>query len=147
LLPGHPDGLARQAKKGESMGQNSLRENVISTVLIPFEKAKYRLGWKGTPRPSSPATCGEDRIPYSAKDLKYLWSMWDEARTHHHLSQRYKNIYVGAVGVILTGGIIAGMGQPFSGTVGGLLMLVGGLIGARYSFKSLRQQRRGDWEE
>jgi len=129
------------------MGQNSLRENVISTVLIPFEKAKYRLGWKGTPRPSSPATRGEDRIPYSAKDLKYLWTMWDEAHRRHHLAQHYKNIYVWAVGVILTGGIIAGMGQPFSRILGGLLMLVGGLSGAWYCLKSLRQQRRAARKE
>ena len=124
------------------MSQTSLRENVIATVLIPLEKVQSRLGWKGTPCASSPATRGEDRMPYSGKELKYLWTMWDEAHRRHQPAHRYMNIYVGAVGVILTGGVIAGMGQPFSATLGGLLMLVGGLIGAGYCLKSLRQQRR-----
>lgn len=124
------------------MDQNSLRENVISTVLIPLEKVQSRLGWKGTRRASSPATRGEDRMPYSGKELKYLWTMWDEAHRSHHLAQPYKNIYVGAVGVILTGAVISGTGRPFSATLGGLVMLVGGLIGAWYCLKSLRQQRR-----
>ena len=45
----------------------------------------------------------EDLIPYSAKDLKYLWTLWDETQRHRQPGLRYRNIYVGAVGVILTG--------------------------------------------
>jgi len=125
------------------MSQTSFRENVISTVLIPLAKVKSHLGWKGAPCASSLATHGKDSIPYSAKELKYLWTMWDEAYRRQPPVRRYRNIYVWAVAVILAGGIISGMGQPFSVTLGGVLMLVGGLIGAWHWLKSLRCQRRG----
>ena len=80
---------------------------------------------------------GEDLIPYSAKELKYLWILWDEAQRHQQPGLRYRNIYAGAMGVILTGWLIYGMGLSLSAPVGGILVLAGALTGAWYSLKSL----------
>jgi len=124
------------------MSQTSLRETVISTLLIPLAKVKSHFGWKGAPCASSPATHGNDSIPYSAKELKYLWTLWDEAHRPQPPRRRYRNIYIRAVAVILAGVIIFRMSHPFSATLGGVLILVGGSIGAWYCLKSLRYQRR-----
>lgn len=80
-------------------------------------------------------------MPYSAKDLKYLWTLWDEAQTRHQPGLPYRYIYVGAVGLILIGCLISRMGHSFSQTLGGVLMVAGSLIGAWYCMRSLRHKR------
>ena len=82
----------------------------------------------------------EDLIPYSAKDLKYLWTMWDEAHKHHSTGLRYRNIYAGALGIILAGLFSYRMGLSFSAPLGGILMIAGAFIGAWYCLKSLRHK-------
>jgi hypothetical protein len=79
--------------------------------------------------------------PYSAKDLKYLWSLWDEAQGRHQPARRYRLIYVGAVGVILAGWLIHRMGPSGSTPYGGILMLAGAVLGAWYCLKSLCHRR------
>jgi hypothetical protein len=71
-----------------------------------------------------------------------MWALWDEAQRHQHPGRRYRNIYVGAVGVILTGGLLHGTGLSFSAPLGGILMLAGTLVGAWYCLKSLRHQKQ-----
>jgi len=71
-----------------------------------------------------------------------MWAMWDEAQRRQHPGQRYRNIYVGAVGVILAGWLIYGLGLSGSLPVGGILMLAGTLVGAWYCLKSLRHQKQ-----
>ena len=88
-----------------------------------------------------PPPNAEDLIPYSAKDLKYLWTLWDEAQRHHQPGRHLRHIYVGAVGVILTGWLIHGMGLSYSTPFGGILMLAGALVGAWSCLKSLRHPR------
>jgi len=88
---------------------------------------------------NSPQT-EEDLIPYSAKDLKYLWTLWDEADRHHSTGLRYRNIYAVALGIILAGWFSYRMGLSFSEPLGGILMLAGSLIGAWYSLKALRHK-------
>jgi hypothetical protein len=90
--------------------------------------------------PDSPPEV-KDLIPYSAKELKYLWTMWDEAWRHHQPGQRHRNIFAGAVGVILTGWLIYGLGLSCSAPLGGILMLAGALIGAWHWLKFRRHQR------
>ena len=84
---------------------------------------------------------GEDLIPYSTKELKYLWTLWDEAQRQHQSGPRYRNIYGGAVCVILTGWLISGLGLSYSAPLGGILMIAGTLTGAWYCLKSLRHQK------
>lgn len=96
--------------------------------------------------PDSPQEV-EDLIPYaakeySAKELKYLWTMWEEARRHYQPGRRQRNQVAGAVGVILTGWLIYGLGLWCSATLGGILMLAGALIGAWHWLKFRRHQRR-----
>jgi len=82
----------------------------------------------------------EDLIPYSAKDLKYLWTMWDEAHKRRSTGLRYRNIYAGALGIILAGLFSYRMGLSFSAPLGGILMIAGAFIGAWYCLKSLRHK-------
>lgn len=82
----------------------------------------------------------EDLIPYSPKDLKYLWTMWEEAHKHHSTGLRYRNIYAGSLGIILAGWVSYRMGSSFFAPLGGILMLAGGFIGAWYCLKSLRHK-------
>jgi hypothetical protein len=82
---------------------------------------------------SPPST--EDLIPYSAKDLKYMWTLWDEAQRQEQPTMRYRTIYVGAVGVILTGWLLHGL--SFS-LLGGILMLAGASLGIWFCLKSRR---------
>jgi hypothetical protein len=82
-----------------------------------------------------------DLSPYSPKELKYLWTLWDEAQRHQQ-PVRYLNLYIGAVGVILTGWLIDCMGLSFSKPLGGILMVGAALTGAWYCLKSLRQHRQ-----
>jgi len=128
-------------KQGEIMSQTRPKETVTGLRLIPPEPSESRLGGERSRRASNSAQNVEDLIPYSAKDLKYMWTLWDEAQRYHQASRRYRNIYTGAVGVILTGWFIHGMGLSFSAPLGGILMLAGSLIGAWYCLKSRRHKR------
>ena len=87
-----------------------------------------------------------DLIPYatkeySARELKYLWTMWDEAQRHHLPGRRQRNQVAGTVGVILTGWLIYGLGLSCSASLGGILMLAGALIGAWHWLKFRRHKR------
>ena len=82
----------------------------------------------------------EDLIPYSAKDLKYLWCLCDKTHRHHSTGLRYRNIYAGALGIILAGWLSYRTGLSFSAPLGGILMLAGGFIGAWYCLKALRHK-------
>jgi hypothetical protein len=88
-----------------------------------------------------------DLIPYSARELKYLWTLWDEAQRGRPPGLRYRNIYAGAMVVILTGWLIYGMGLSLSVPVGGTLALAGALIGGWYSLKSILHQRQSGPKE
>ena len=129
------------------MSQTRLKETVTALKLILPEPAESRLGEKAARCASNSPQNVEDLIPYSAKDLKYLWTLWDEAQRHQQSGLRYRNIYVGAVGVILTGWLIYGMGLSFSAPLGGILMLAGALIGVWFCLKSrvtIRHSTLGD---
>jgi hypothetical protein len=86
----------------------------------------------------------EDLIPYSAQDLKYLWALWDEAQKPRSPGLRYRNICLGAVGMILAGGLISALGLSGSMRLGSVLMLGGALIGAWFSLKSLRAKKQSE---
>lgn len=95
--------------------------------------------------PDSPQEV-KDLIPYSSKELKYLWAMWDEAGRYHQPGRRHRNIFAGAVGVMLTGWLIYGLGLSGCARLGGILMLAGGLIGAWHWLKFRRYQRHSTME-
>jgi hypothetical protein len=93
----------------------------------------------------------QDLIPYaakeySAKELKYLWTMWDEARRHQQPGRRHRNIFAGAVGVILAGWLIYGLGLSYFAPLGGILMLGGALIGAWHWLKFRRHRSKSALE-
>lgn len=117
------------------MNLTRLKETVASLKLIIPKPAEFRLG-RQLPRcaPNSPSNT-EDLIPYSAKDLKYMWTLWDEAQSRQHSGMRYRNIYAGSVAVILTGWLMHGLSFP---ALGGILMLAGALIGIWFCLKSRR---------
>ena len=119
------------------MSRAGMKEIVTPVRLIMPASSPPGLGRGGARCVSSPPQPGEDLIPYSAKELKYLWILWDEAERHQQPGLRYRNIYVGALGVILSGWLIYGMGLSISAPVGGILVLAGALTGAWYSLKSL----------
>jgi len=123
------------------MTQTRLKETVTALKLIPPEPSESRLEKNRARCATIPPPNAADLIPYSAKDLKYLWTLWDEAQRHHQLGRRYRHIRVGAVGVILTGWFIHGMGLSCSTPFGGILMLAGALVGAWCCLKSLRRPR------
>ena len=123
------------------MTQTRLKETVTALRLIPPEPSESRLGRTRARCATIPPPNAADLIPYSAKDLKYLWTLWDEAQRHHQPGRRYRRIFVGAVGVILTGWLLHGMGLSGSAPVGGILMLAGAVVGAWYCLKSLRHPR------
>jgi len=123
------------------MTQTRLKETVTALRLIPPEPSESRQGRNMTPCATMPPPNAEDLIPYSAKDLKYMWTLWDEAQRHHQPGRRYRHIFVGAVGVILTGWLIHGMGLSCSTPFGGILMLAGALVAAWYCLKTLRYSR------
>jgi hypothetical protein len=120
------------------MTQTRLKETVTSLRLIPPEPAESRLGRNRARCAIIHPPNAADLIPYSAKDLKYLWTLWDEAQRRHQPGWRYRHISVGAVGVSLTGWLIHGMGLSGPTPFGGILMLAGALVGAWYCLKSLR---------
>ena len=122
------------------MSRTRLKKTVTPLTLIFPESSEPSLGRKGARCALSSPQNGEDLIPYSAKELRYLWTLWDEAQRYHQPGLRYRNIYAGAMGVILTGWLIYGMGLSLSAPLGGILMLAGILIGVWYSLKSLFHQ-------
>ena len=52
-------------------------------TLIPPEPIRISTRKGKGPGASNSPQNEEDLVPYSAKDLKYLWTMWDEAHRHH----------------------------------------------------------------
>ena len=138
------------ATPGEVMSQTRRKETVMALRLNPSEPSKTRRGGERVRcAPDSPQEV-KDLIPYSAKEysakeLKYLWTMWDEARRHHQPGRRHRNIFAGAVGVILTGWLIYGLGLSCCAP-GGILMLAGAVIGAWHYMKFRRHQRHSALE-
>ncbi len=139
------------ATPGEVMSRTRRKETVMALRLNPSEPSKSRRGGERVRcAPDSPQEV-KDLIPYaakeySAKELKYLWTMWDEARRHHQPGRRHRNLFAGAVGVILTGWLIYGLGLSCSAPLGGILMLAGALIGAWHWLKFRRHQRHSALE-
>lgn len=123
------------------MSQARMKETITPLQLTLPETSSSSLGRQGARCASNSPQRLEDLIPYSPKELKYLCILWDEAQRHHQPGLRYRNIYAGAMGMILTGWLIHGMGLSLSVPVGGILVLAGALIGAWYSLKSLLHQR------
>jgi hypothetical protein len=130
------------------MDQTELKKTGAALRFIPPELSASRLG-RGQARCGANSSANEaDLIPYSAKDLKYLWIMWDEAQRRRHPGRRYRNIYIGAAGVILTGYLLHSWEEPvICRTLGDILMLAGACLGACYCWKSLRQQKRSGCKE
>jgi hypothetical protein len=109
--------------------------------LNPAENSKTRRGGdRARCTPDSPQEV-KDLIPYSAKELKYLCEMWDEAEKLYQPGRRHRNICAGAVGVILTGWFIYGLGLSCCTRLGSILMIAGALIGAWHWLKFRRHQR------
>ena len=134
------------ATPGEVVRQSRRKETVMALRLDPSEASKSRCGGeRARCAPDSPQEA-KDLIPYSAKELKYLWTMWDEARRYHQPGRRHRNLFAGAVGVILTGWLIYGLGLSCSAPLGGMLMVAGALIGAWHWLKFRRQQRHSALE-
>jgi hypothetical protein len=133
------------ATPGEVMSQTRRKESAMALRLNLSEPSKTRRGGeRARCAPDLPQEV-KDLIPYaakeySAKELKYLWTMWDEARRHHLPGRRHRNIFAGGVGVILTGWLIYGLGLSCSAPLGGILMLAGALIGAWHYMKFRRRQ-------
>jgi hypothetical protein len=113
--------------------------------LNPSESSKSRRNRDRVRRPQASPQAVHAPMPYaakeySAKELKYLWTMWDEARRHHQPGRRHRNIFAGSVGVILTGWFIYGLGLSYSAHLGGSLMLAGVIVGAWHYMKFRRHQ-------
>jgi Flp pilus assembly protein TadB len=139
------------ATPGEVMSQTRGKETVRARRLNPSEPSKTRCG--GERARCAPDSTREvkDLMPYaakeySAKELKYLWEMWDEAWRYRQPGRRHRNLFAGSVGVILTGWLIYGLGLSCSPSLGGIMMLAGGLSGAWHYMKFRRQQRRSALE-
>jgi|WetSurMetagenome_2_1015567.scaffolds.fasta_scaffold1082084_1 hypothetical protein len=124
------------------MTRARMKKTVTPLRLIRPESSQPGFGREGARCASDSPKNVEALIPYSTKELKYLWIRWDEAQRHRQPGLRYRNIYAGAMGVILTGWLIYGMGLSLSAPVGGILALAGALIGGWYSLKSLLHQRQ-----
>jgi hypothetical protein len=128
-------------KQGEVMIQTKLKKTVAALRLISPKPSASRLEVGRARRASNSPQNVEDLVPYSRKDLKYMYTLWDEAQRYQQVSRRYRNIYTGAAGVILTGWLIRWTGLSFSAPLGGILMLAGSLTGAWYCLKSWRHNR------
>jgi hypothetical protein len=134
------------ATPGEVMSQTTRKETAMGLRLNPSEASKTRRGGNRVRcTPDSPQEA-KDLIPYSAKELKYLCTMWDEAGRLCQPGRRHRNIFAGAVGVLLTGWFIYGLGLACCASLGGILMLAGALIGAWHWLKFRRHQRHSALE-
>ena len=121
------------------MSQIRLKETVTTLKLIIPEPSGSHLESPQTRDARHSPLNADDLVPYSSKELKYLWTRWDEAQRCYQSGRRYRYIYVGAVGVILTGWLMQGL--SFSPPVGGILMLVGSLIGIWFCLKARRHHK------
>jgi hypothetical protein len=81
----------------------------------------------------------DDQVPHFGAEPKPLRTLWEPEPLKTPLP--YKNVYIGASGLILAGWVFRGLDVSHAPQWGGLLMLVGGLLGAGYCLKSLRR----DW--
>ena len=139
------------ATPGEVMSQTRGNETAKALITNHLEPLKFRGGEeRDRYAPDSPQEV-KDLMPYaakeySAKELKYLWEMWDEAGRHRQPGRRHRNLFAGAVGVFLAGWLIYGLGLSYSASLGGILMLAGALAGAWHYLKFRRQQRRSALE-
>jgi hypothetical protein len=124
------------------MTRARMKKNVTPLRVILPKSSQPGFGREGARCTANSLKNVEDLIPYSANELKYLWIRWDEAQRYRQPGLRYRNIYAWAMGVILTGWLIYGMGLSLSAPVGGILALAGALIGGWYSLKSLLHQRQ-----
>jgi hypothetical protein len=123
------------------MSQAILRESAISIGEIPPGPSESCLKADRARSASESSAAAEEMIPYSAKELKYLCTMWDEVQRHQEPGLPYKNIYIGATSVILGGWLLCSLNHSFWANLGGILMFAGGLAGIWFTLKSLRQQR------
>ena len=134
------------ATPGEVMSPNRRKETLMALGLNPLKTSRFRRGGERARCASGSPQEAKDLIPYSAKELKYLWTMWDEARRHYQPGRRHRHLVAGAVGVILTGWLIYGLGLSCSASLGGIMMLAGALIGAWHWLKFRRHQRHSALE-
>lgn len=124
------------------MTRTRLKKIVAALQLNPPEPRESHLSGNRTRGAAIRSPHTPDLIPYSAKDLKYLWTLWDEAhRRPEPIIRRCRFLYAGALGVILAGWLIQQMGLSGSTPVGGILMLAGSAVGAWSCLKALRYQR------
>ena len=80
------------------------------------------------------------------KNSNIYVTMWDEAGRLCQPGRRHRNLFAGAVGVILTGWLIYGLGLSCCAHLGGILMLAGALIGAWHYMQFRRHQRHSALE-
>jgi hypothetical protein len=125
------------SEQSELMSQTRAKQTISARTIISPEPSTPRLGREHSRGDSDSPQTVEDLIPYSAKDLQYLWALWDEAPRHHQPGRRDRNICGGAVGVTLAGWLIYGLGLSGSLPLGGILMLAGAIIAAWFGLKSL----------
>jgi hypothetical protein len=111
--------------------------NTVDRFIPPETSGSVAGAAKARGAAGSPESQAE-LVPYSARDLKYMWSMWEEAHRHQAAGLRYRNIYAGSLGLIVLGWLGHRLGSPFSAPLGSLLMLVGGCLGIWFCLKSLR---------
>jgi hypothetical protein len=128
------------------MLQTTDEETVMELRLHPAEASKSRGGADRVRCTPDLPQGVKDTIPYSAKELKYLCIMWDEARRHHQPGRRHRNLFAASVGVILSGWFIYGLGLSCSAPLGGILMLAGAFIGAWHYMKFRRHQKHSALE-
>jgi len=134
------------ATPGEVMRQTTRKETAKALRLNPSEPSTTRRGGEGVRCAPDLPPGMKDTIPYSAKELRYLWIMWDEASRHHQPGRRHRNLFAAAVGVILTGWFIYGLGLACCARLGGILMLAGAFSGAWHYMKFRRHQRHSALE-
>ncbi len=86
-------------------------------------------------------SASHDSDPHATNELKLFWEKYDEARSSQQPGLSYKNVYIGAAGLIMVGWFITLTGLSWSKSLGGILMLAGSVIGICYSLKSLWQKK------
>jgi hypothetical protein len=122
------------------MDQARKANSVTPSTAMPGQ-AKFRRGSAGLRCDPGSPPASHDSGPHATKELKYFWEKYDEARRSRQPVLSYKNVYIGAVGLILAGWLITLTGLALSKTLGGILMVAGSVIGACYSLKSLWQKK------
>jgi hypothetical protein len=122
------------------VSRNRQKETVMAFWWHHPEPSKTRLKEAGDRCALDSPQGTKDLIPYSIKELRYLCAMWDEAERLHQPGRRHRKIFAGAVGVVLAGWLIYGLGLSCSTPLGGSLMLGGVLMGAWHWLKFRRRQ-------